>query len=176
MRQVALWTLISSITLVAPAAVTPSFGQSSAVSDVCLSIQDSSGPLPDGGTLCQVATSGHKCTFNLDLCVNQADGTCVPATFNPEKAIHATGHCGPVRKLQVTPSGTTAVCGQSAPITVRTRGTHMGQCTISARARTAKTHTHKAVRKLTLMCQPPSGTCPSTTTTISTTSTTTTTR
>src|SRR5262249_47356507 len=151
MRRIAFRALVLAIMLAVPATVTRSFGRSGAESDACLAINDAGGPLENGGTLCQNAV-GDSCIFHLSLCVHEPDGTCVPE--NLTKTVHAMGHCGPVRKLQVAPSGEAGLCGQSTPIKVRTRGKHKGQCTIQATVRSAETHAHTAKRTVTLVCQP----------------------
>src|SRR5262249_8925088 len=78
----------------------------------------------------------------LQLCLNEAEAGCTPGSFAANKRFAASGHCGPVRKLQVTSSGTSSVCGSFTGVTVRTRssGKKKGQCTIRAAARTAKSH------------------------------------
>jgi hypothetical protein len=173
MRRIAFRALVLAIVLAVPATATRSSAQSGAESNACLAIHDATGPLANGGTLCQNAV-GKSCTFDLSLCVNEPDGTCVPE--NLTKTVHAMGHCGPVRKLQVAPSGESLACSpQPTSIKVRTRGNHKGQCTIQATVRSAKTHAHTAKRTVTLVCQPSTVTCPSTTTTTSTVSTTSTT-
>ena len=125
------------------------------------------GAFRDGGTDCQTAVNG-KCVFQLALCVNQGTG-CTPQDLKTKK-IKASGHCGPVAKINVKPGGTSALCGTPASLTVRTKKhkTKAGRCKIRVKA-------GKAVSKITLLCQPPSGTCPSTTTTTIVGSTTTTT-
>lgn len=172
MRRFVWQSLMFSVLLV-PVVVGPSFAQSAP--DECLvEIHDQNGALPDGGSLCQNAV-GKSCTFNLSLCLNEPEAGCTPATFQ-KKTFHAMGHCGPVRKLEVSaPPDTSPFCGGSTPIKVRTRGSHKGQCTIRAAVQTATKKARKDVDTVTLVCEPPSGTCPSTTTTTPTTSTTTTT-
>lgn len=166
--------LMLGITVLVPATVTPALAKGGATTKACLAIHDQTGPLSDGASLCQNAVSGNICTFNLDLCVNEPLGTCVPASFS-KRTFHASGHCGPVGKLEISPSGTGEQCGQSATIKVHTRGKHAGNCTVRAAVRTATTHAQTAVRTVKLTCQPSTAACPSTTTTTVTTSTTTTT-
>src|SRR5258706_12004581 len=90
--------------LVFAAALLGVTSKSFAQADECLvEFHDANGSIPDNGTLCASAT-GPSCTFNLMLCLNQPDATCVPATFG-QKKFRATGHCGPVGKLRVQPSG-----------------------------------------------------------------------
>jgi hypothetical protein len=161
---------IATSLLAAIAAGTPAFA-----SDTCLGeFQDETGVLASGSTVCQVA-SGKSCTFNLQLCLNGAEEGCEPASFPSSKKFHATGHCGPVRKVFVAGAGTSSVCGDPAPVKLRTKGSHPGKCTITSRIRTAKTNARTDVDTIKLLCQPTGSTCPSTTTTSTTTSTTTTT-
>ena len=173
MRTRILMGFVLGITLL-PVMSTSSSAQTA---DECLlGFQDTTGiPLADGSTVCQTAV-GKSCEFNLKLCVNELQEGCTAASL-PSKAVHATGHCGPVRKLQVHPSGSSAVCGDPAVVRVRTRqnGKRVGTCTISARVQSAKTNARIDKDKLVLMCEPSTATCPTTTTTTVTTTTTTTT-
>jgi hypothetical protein len=171
MRRVYLRSAFIATSLLAAIAA----GTAASASDTCLAeFQDQSGVLPNGTTICQVA-SGKSCTFDLQLCLNGVEAGCEPASFKTGQKFHATGHCGPVRKVFVTGAGTSAVCGNSAPVKVRTHGNKKGQCTIQSRVRTAKTNARTDVDKITLLCQPTGATCPSTTTTSTTTTSTTTT-
>jgi hypothetical protein len=119
------------------------------------------GTVSDGDTICQEAV-GNKCVFPLSVCVNQPGtegGTCTPQTL--KKKVRASGHCGPVGKVNVKPSGTDAVCGSQANVTVRTKkkGKKEGKCKIKAKGGTS-------LAKITLLCEPTgSGMCPATTTT-----------
>jgi hypothetical protein len=130
------------------------------------------GTVSDGDTLCQEAV-GNKCVFPLSVCVNQPGtegGTCTAQTLKKKK-VHASGHCGPVGKVSVKPSGTDAVCGSQANVTVRTKkkGKKAGNCKIKAKGGTS-------LAKITLLCEPTgSGMCPATTTTTTTASSTSTT-
>src|SRR5262249_29964557 len=171
MRRLVLRGLMLGVTALGPTTVTPALG---ATPDACLAIHDQGGPLPNGGSLCQNPASGNICTFNFDLCVNEPDGTCVPASF-AKRTFHASGHCGPVGKLEISPSGTGVQCGQGATVKVHTRGKHAGKCTVRAAVRTPTTHAHTAVRTVPRTCQPSTAIRPSTTTTTATTSTPTTT-
>lgn len=160
MRQDVLWILTLAVAFLGFAP------ESFAQSDECLvEFGDSRGALPDMGTLCQTAI-GRVCVFNLQLCLNQPQQGCTPADFK-QKKFRASGHCGPVGKLRVTPSGTSSACGAFAGITVRTKnkGKRQGQCRIRAAVRSAKTHARRDVDKITLVCMPPSDQCPSATTT-----------
>src|SRR5882724_3653437 len=111
-----------------------------------------SGQVADASSLC--ATAADKtCTFQLALCVNQAAGSCTPKDLK-KKRIHAKGHCGGIGKLNVKASGTSAVCGNFAGVKVRTK---KGTCRIHAKAGDSRTD-------ITLLCQPQSSPCPTTTT------------
>jgi len=114
-------------------------------------IHDQSGNLPDGSTLCQVA-SGKTCTFNLELCRSQPG--CAPARGTKARA---TGHCNP-GKLKITKAQ--SQCGPFVGIKVRTRnkGKERGACTIRVGAKSAP----KGV-DVTLVCLPAGsapGVCP----------------
>ena len=138
-----------------------------AQSDECLvEYHDASGvPLPDKGSLCQT-TTGRSCVFDLQLCLNQLEAGCTPAAFTKKK-FRASGHCGPVGRLQVATNGAEAVCGTVTPIKVRTRvnGKRPGQCTIRTAVRSGATAARTDVDRITLVCNPQAMPCPSTTTT-----------
>jgi hypothetical protein len=147
-----------------------------AQSDECLvAIHDGDGAtIPDRGTLCQTTTE-RACVFRLQLCLNEPQEDCTPAAFQ-KKRFQATGHCGPVRHLQVESAGMNAVCGSVTDVNVPTRvnGKRPGRCTIRAAVRSAKTAARIDLDKVALVCMPPGGACPtpsttSTTTTVSTT-------
>jgi len=141
-------------------------------SDECLiGMRDETAAIADGSTECQVST-GRFCTFNLQLCLNQAQDGCEPGNFTKPR-FKASGHCGPVGQLQVDSAGTGSVCGAFTGIKVRTRASRKsaGQCTIRAAARSSKAHGRTDVDTVTLVCMPKGKECPTTTTT-STTSTT----
>src|SRR5436309_2948450 len=117
-----------------------------------------SAPVTDGSTVCATA-AGNKCTFQLELCVNQSGGSCTPNDLK-RKRIHAKGHCGGIGKLNVKANGTTSVCGNLAGVNVKTKkhGTQAGTCNIHAKAGQSRS-------TITLLCQPPSTPCSTTTTT-----------
>jgi hypothetical protein len=134
-------------------------------SNACLvAFHDGSGAVPPNGTLCRVAT-GNVCTFNLQLCLNEPERGCTPATFT-QHTFRAMGHCGPVGLLRVDSMGTDSVCGAFAGVKVHTRssGKRPGQCTIRAAVRSAKTEARTDLDTLTLVCVPASDQCPTTTT------------
>ncbi len=161
MRTWGLFTMAVALLTLAPS----SFSQ--AQGDECLvEYHDANGAaLPDRGTLCQT-TTGKSCVFDLQLCLDQPEAGCTPATFTKKK-FRASGHCGPVGRLQVSPNGSEAVCGTLTPIKVRTRvnGKRPGQCTIRTVVRTGATAARTDLDKLSLVCNPQSVPCPSTTTT-----------
>ena len=148
---------------------------SRAQTNTCLvAVHDESGPVSNNGELCETA-AGKVCTFMLNLCLNESEAGCAPASIKGRK-VKAKGHCGSVGKLAVKPSGTSSVCGASAPIKVHTKKTKKGQCGIRVSARSTDKPARVDVDKVTLVCEPTGTPCPSTTTTttISTGSTTTT--
>ncbi len=169
MRTGVLFTLLA-LALIALAPTSHAQGN-----ECLVEIHNESGAVPDNTGLCATAT-GKTCVFNLELCLNQPESGCTPASFT-KKRFHATGHCGPVNALEVTSSGTDAVCGTPTPIKVRTRlnGKRPGQCTIRAAVQSAKAGARKDVDKVVLTCMPSSATCPVVTTTTTATTTTTTT-
>ena len=111
-------------------------GQETAGDECLVEVHDHGGDVPDGSTLCQVA-SRKICTFSLQLCRNQPG--CVPASS--EKAIGTTGHCSPGR-LRITKAQSS--CGSFVDIKVRTKrnGKRMQACTIRVAAKSR----HKPAR------------------------------
>src|SRR5438093_11514051 len=105
------------VTLCAAAAVAGRLvgfaGQDSAGDECVVEVHGHGGGVPDGRTLCQVA-SRKICTFSLQLCRNQPG--CVPASS--EQAIGTTGHCSPGR-LRITKAESS--CGSFVDIKVRTK-------------------------------------------------------
>src|SRR5437867_13050115 len=63
-----------------------------------------SAPVTDGSTVCGTAV-GNKCTFQLELCDNQSEGSCTPNDLK-RRRIHAKGHCGGTGKLKGKANGT----------------------------------------------------------------------
>src|SRR5436309_7539488 len=121
--------------------------------------EQTSGPVADQGTVCGTA-SRNKCTFQLELCVNQPEAGCTPKDLK-KRTIHASSLCaGGIGKVKVKANGTSSVCGSFAGVKVKTKkhGTKAESCKISAKAGKSKT-------KITLLCQPESAPCSTTTTT-----------
>src|SRR6266404_2106766 len=126
--------------------------------------EQTTGTVADGGTICATAV-GKKCTFNLELCVNQPEAGCTPQNLK-KMTIHAaspTSCAAKIGKVKVKANTTSSVCGSFAGVTVKTKknGARSGSCKISAKAGKAKT-------KITLLCQPQSSPCSTTTTTTTT--------
>src|SRR5712691_3638248 len=117
-----------------------------------------SAPVTDGSTVCGTA-AGNKCTFQLELCVNQSEASCTPQDLK-KRRIHAKGHCGGIGKLNVKANGTSSVCGNLAGVNVKTKkhGAQAGTCNIHAKAGQSRS-------SITLLCQPASTPCSTTTTT-----------
>src|SRR5437762_4498644 len=135
--------------------------------------EQTSGTVTDGLTICANAV-GNKCTFNLELCVNQPEASCTPQDLK-KRTTHAaspTFCAGKIGKVKVKANGTSSVCGSFAGVTVKAKkhGTVARSCRIRGKAKQAKT-------SITLLCQPQSMPCSgaTTTTTITTATTTTTT-
>jgi len=121
--------------------------------------EQTNGPVADQGTVCGTAVR-NKCTFQLELCVNQPEAGCTPKDLK-KRTIHASSLCaGGIGKVKVKANGTSSVCGSFAGVKVKTKkhGTKAGSCKISAKAGKSKT-------KITLLCQPESAPCSTTTTT-----------
>ena len=121
--------------------------------------EQTSGPVADQGTVCGTAAR-NKCTFQLELCVNQPEAGCTPKDLK-KRTIHASSLCaGGIGKVKVKANATSSVCGSFAGVKVKTKkhGTKAGSCKISAKAGKSKT-------KITLLCQPESAPCSTTTTT-----------
>jgi hypothetical protein len=155
MRNSALRTaVVLGAVIGAVLAARTSFGRAQNAADECLiEFRDqNTGSLTDGASVMQTAVR-RKCTFHLQLCPNVAQAGCDPAAFAGKK-FHATGHCGPVAKLQVIPVGTGSACGAFTGITVRTKGSKEGKCTVSAAVRSAKTHARVDRDTVTLRCEP----------------------
>lgn len=165
-------SILSSLMFAAALLGLASRGFAQVDANECLvEFHDANGTIPDRSPLCAPATGG-SCVFNLMLCVNQPDqdGTCTPATFGKQK-FRAKGHCGPVGKLRVQPSGSDRVCGTMTGIKVRAKGTKPGKCTIRAAVRSGKTAARTDVDKVVLTCMPQPAQCSTSTTSTSTTST-----
>ena len=155
MRHYVRRTLSSVATLIAAAIVfMPSAGHAQSACKTELHDQ-SSGMFSNGDTVCQGAVNG-KCSFSLALCVNQGTG-CTPQDLKKKK-IKAKGNCS--KKLTVKANGTTATCGASGTIKVKTKKkkTQAGTCTVKVKAGTD-------ISTVTLDCEPQASSCPSTTTT-----------
>jgi hypothetical protein len=133
-------------------AVWPGLAQSQSKDECLVEFQDESGSIADNDSRMQTATR-NKCTFSLRLCTNVVQAGCDPASFQT-KTFHATGHCGPVAHLRVTPSGTSSVCGAFTGITVRTKQKKEGRCVVRAAVRSDKTKARHDVDKVTLLCEP----------------------
>src|SRR5437870_7327831 len=119
-----------------------------------------------------VNTANGSCTFNLQVCVNEAGGACAAA---PLKKVRVTGACGAVA-LAPTPSGTAPSCRSAAlKVNLKKHGHRAGKCKVVATA--ISSDRPKKVDKdvLMLVCSPQTGACPTTTTTTTTVTTTTTT-
>src|SRR5438105_735349 len=138
-------------------------------------IHDMNGPLPEGATLCQTAT-GHGCTFDLALCLNESEPGCTPADLSG-LTFRATGHCGHSGQVRVEGSGTGSVWGAFTGVNVHTRSSKKapGRCTIRAEVRSAKVHARTDVDTVTLVCMPQGTPCAGSTTTTTVAGTTTTT-
>src|SRR5438477_245275 len=129
--------------------------------------EQTSGLVADASSLCATA-AGKTCTFELALCVNQAADSCTPKDLK-KRRIHAKGHCAGIGRLNLKANGPSPACGSFAGVKVRTEkhGSQPGTCRIHAKAGESRTD-------ITLLCQPQSSPCPTTTTTTTQTPTTTT--
>ncbi|TMB21365.1 MAG: hypothetical protein E6J71_08250, partial [Deltaproteobacteria bacterium] len=121
--------------------------------------EQTSGTVADGGTICATAV-GNKCTFQLDLCVNQSGASCTPKDLKM-RTIHAASLCaGGIGKVKVKANGMSSACGNPASVKVKTKkhGTKEGRCKIRAKAGQSRS-------TITLLCEPSSSPCSGTTTT-----------
>jgi len=124
--------------------------------------EQTSGTVADGGTICATAV-GNKCTFQLDLCVNQSGASCTPKDLKM-RTIHAASLCaGGIGKVKVKANGMSSACGNPASVKVKTKkhGTKEGRCRIRAKAGQSRS-------TITLLCEPESSPCSGTTTTTTT--------
>src|SRR5438477_3459683 len=113
--------------------------------------EQTSGTVADGGMICANAV-GNKCTFQLELCVNQPAAGCAPQDLKKRKirAASPTLCAGGIGKVKVSANGTSSVCGGfTGVVTVKAKkhGTVSRSCKIRAKAKKAKTG-------ITLLCQP----------------------
>ncbi len=117
-----------------------------------IEIHDQSGNVPDGSTLCQVA-SPKFCTFNLELCHN-VSGCAVGAL---KKKVRATGHCNPGH-LQISPTGSSC-SGAFTGIKVPTKK-NKGKCIVRVGAHSSDKPSQVDVDRVTLQCKPAGSSCP----------------
>src|SRR5438093_11393223 len=133
--------------------------------------EQTSGTVADRGTICANAV-GNKCTFNLELCINQPEAGCTPQDLKKRKirAASPTLCPGGIGKVNVKANNTSSVCGGfTGVVTVKAKkhGTVARSCKIRGKAKKAKT-------SITLLCQPESSPCSGATTTTTITTATTT--
>ncbi len=117
-----------------------------------IEIHDQSGNVPDGSTLCQVA-SPKFCTFNLALCHN-VSGCAVGAL---KKKLHATGHCNPGH-LKISPTDSSC-SGAFTGIKVPTKK-NKGKCIVRVGAHSSDKPSQVDVDRVTLQCKPAGSSCP----------------
>jgi len=125
----------------------------------------------DDGTVCGEAQN-KACVFQLQLCLNQADGGCTAAPM--KRKVKARGSCAAIRKLRAKPDGSHAACGSVIGIKVKTKkkGRREGKCKLVITAKSTDKPARRDVDKVTLVCRPNPGDCPATVTTPVTTTTT----
>src|SRR6266852_8586584 len=114
-----------------------------------------------------VATPNKMCTFQLQVCLNHAQGTCTAANI---KKVKVKGMGCKVTGLRPTPAGTSSLCGAFTGITVKTKkkGKKPGKCTIVVMASSKGKPKKVDKDKLLLTCNPQfAASCPSPTTTTS---------
>jgi hypothetical protein len=102
------------------------------------------------------------CTFAIDACVDQPDGTGVCAAGDIKKArLKGLGKCPLVQVAPLTPSGTSSVCGQfTVTIATKKNGTKPGKCKLQLTAAAMGSPKRTDKDKLTLECDPqPAATC-----------------
>src|SRR5438445_2035174 len=159
--------LVSVLAFVAILAVAPRAGHAQGQCPTQFRDQ-TSGTVADGGTICANAV-GNKCTFNLELCINQPEAGCTPQDLKKKKirAASPTLCAGGIGKVNVKANTTSSVCGGfTGVVTVKAKkhGTVARSCKIRGKAKQAKT-------SITLLCQPSSSPCSTTTTSTTTTTT-----
>src|SRR5437773_572775 len=103
--------------------------------------EQTSGAVADGGTICANAV-GNKCTFNLELCINQPGDSCTPQDLKKRKirAASPTLCAGGIGKVNVKANNTGSVCGGfTGVVTVKAKkhGTVSRSCKIRAKAKKA---------------------------------------
>jgi len=152
------------------AAVVAAAGIAAAQSECLVKAKGTTGEIADQSTVC-VEAQNKACVFQLQLCVNEADGGCTVAAM--KKKVKAKGKCAKVGKLQVKPNGSDATCGSLVGIKVKTKkkGRREGTCNIRIAARGTGKHAPRDVDKLKLVCKPNPGECPVTVVTPTTTTT-----
>ena len=117
-----------------------------------IEIHDQSGNVPDGSSLCAVA-SPKSCTFNLTLCHN-VSGCEVGAL---KKKLHATGHCNPGH-LKISPTDSSC-SGAFTGIKVPTKK-NKGKCIVRVGAHSSDKPSQVDVDRVTLQCKPAQSSCP----------------
>jgi hypothetical protein len=150
---------LAAITLCA--AAIGAAGECVAQNECLVGVKTPSGGTSDQSSICAVAQN-KTCTFQLQLCVNQADGGCSAAAL--KKRVKAKGRCRGASKLQVAPDGSNPVCGSSVDVTVKTKkkGTRDGKCRIRVATKSSDKPPRRDVDKLTLVCTPNASSCPTT--------------
>jgi hypothetical protein len=130
-----------------------------AQNECLVEVKRPTGEITDGSSVCAVAQN-KTCTFQLQLCLDQADGGCSPAAL--KKKVKAKGKCRGASKLQVTPDASNPVCGSLVDVMVKTKkkGTRDGKCKISVATKSKDKPARRDVDKLTLVCTPNPSSCP----------------
>ena len=121
----------------------------------------------DDGTVCAEAQA-KKCVFELQVCINQADGGCASAPI--KKKVKAKGRCAGVGRVRVKPDGANPVCGAVASVKVKTKkkGRREGTCTVRVATKSTDKPKRKDVDTVRLVCKPTPGECPPTVVTTTT--------
>ena len=121
----------------------------------------------DGDSSCDTDSTANQCTFSLNVCANQASTTCTtPVEIKKVTVRKLAGKCS-VSGLKFTPSGSTAACGPTPGVVVKTKknGTKPGKCKIQISAKSTTRPRQVDKNTLILTCNPggtPTGgpTCP----------------
>jgi hypothetical protein len=128
----------------------------------CLvAVKTANAVVADDATVC--ATAENKaCLFQLQLCVNEADGSCAAAPM--KKKVKAKGRCAGAGKLRIKPAGIGPLCGGTVGVKVKTKkkGKREGKCVVRVRAKSIDKPARKDVDRFTLVCKPNPGECPPT--------------
>jgi hypothetical protein len=109
----------------------------------------------DGDSTCDTDSTANQCTLNLQVCANQPGTGCTAAEIKKITVRKLSGKCS-VSALKFTPTGSTAACGSSTGVVVKTKknGKKPGKCKffVSTKSTSKPRQVDKDI--LTLTCNP----------------------